>query len=126
VIIPGRVIKLEFNLGFKVERRVNLYFRQAVEDMVLNGEISILSSYESLRKHNITADFLFVNLDRVLSNDFKLPPVESFIMSIHDFVKGLSITDVKALNLDTSSVIEEKVPILIQPKQSERIHRIVE
>lgn len=125
-IIPGVLIKVDFRLGFKVERRINLYFHEVLEDMVASGEISLLSSYESLKKHEIPTDFLFINLDRVLTNDYKLPPNENFIMSIHNSIRRLSITDVKALNLDTSMVVEEKVPIVIEQEPKERIIRVLE
>ncbi len=122
-IIPGVMIKIDFRLGFKVERRVNLYFHEVLDDLVKSGEIDLRSPYESLKRHEIPADFLFINLDRVLTNDYKLPPNENFIMSIHNAIRGMSINDVKALNLDTSSVIEEKVPIIIEQPIKGRIVR---
>ena len=123
-IIPGVLIKVDFRLGFKIERKINLYFREVIEDLVKNNEISMVSQYESLKAHSIPADFLFVNLDRILISDYKLPPLRIFIMGVHNFVKRLGITDVKALGLDTSNVIEEKVPIVIDQKLKNRIVRI--
>lgn len=123
-IIPGVLIKVEFRLGFKIERKINLYFREVIEDMVKNGEISMVSQYESLKAHAIPADFLFVNLDRILTSDYKLPPLKIFIMGLHNFVRRLGITDVKALGLDSSNVIEEKVPILIGQQIKKRISRV--
>ncbi|MDD2798710.1 MAG: KUP/HAK/KT family potassium transporter [Bacteroidales bacterium] len=125
-VIPGILIKIDFRLGFKVERRINLYFHQVLEDLVKSGEINLISPYDSLKKHEIPTDFLFVNLARVLTNDYKLPPHENFVMSIHNSIRGMSITDVKALNLDTSAVIEEKVPIMIEQKTKGRIARFSE
>lgn len=123
-IIPGILIKVEFRLGFKIERKINLYFREVLDDMVQSGEISMVSQYESLKAHSIPADFLFVNLDRVLTSDYKLPPLKIFIMGLHNFVRRIGITDVKALGLDASNVIEEKVPILIGQQIKKRIKRI--
>lgn len=123
-LIPNTLIKIDFRLGFKVERRINLYFHEVLEDLVKSGEINLISPYDSLKKHQIPADFLYVNLDRVLTNDYKLPPNENFIMSIHNSLQGISINDVKALNLDTSAVIEEKVPIMIEQPLKERIKRV--
>lgn len=123
-IIPGILIKVEFRLGFKIERKINLYFREVLDDMVQSGEISMVSQYESLKAHSIPADFLFVNLDRVLTSDYKLPPLKIFIMGLHNFVRRIGITDVKALGLDASNVIEEKVPILIEQQIKKRIKRI--
>lgn len=122
-IIPGTLIKIDFKLGFKVERKINLYFRQVIEDMVANGEFSLKSPFKSLRKYDITSNFVFVNLDRVLTVDYKLPGFEGFIMNLHNIIRVISNTDVKALGLDTSSVIEEKIPILINYTVSNRIRK---
>ena len=123
-MIPGVLIKVDFRLGFKIERKINLYFREVIDDLVKSGEISMVSQYESLKAHSIPADFLYVNLDRILISDYKLPPLKIFIMGLHNFVRRLGITDVKALGLDSSNVIEEKVPIVIEQQIKKRIIRV--
>ena len=122
-IVPGVVIKVEFHLGFKVERRINVYFKQVLEDLEKTHEISMVSHYKSLKRHSIPADFLFVNLDRILINDYKLPPLKRFTMGLHNFIRGMGINDVKAYGLDTSNVIEEKIPIVIARDEKKRIRR---
>ena len=124
-IVPGVVIKVEFHLGFKVERRINVYFKQVLEDLEKTHEISMVSHYKSLKRHSIPADFLFVNLDRVLINDYKLPPLKRFTMGLHNFIRRMGINDVKAYGLDTSNVIEEKIPIVIAREEKKRIRRII-
>jgi len=123
-IIPGVLIKVDFRLGFKIERKINLYFREVIEDLVKSNEISMVSQYESLKTHNIPADCLYVNLDRILISDYKLPLKQSFIMGLHNFIRKISINDVKALGLDSSNVIEEKVPIVIEQQLKKRIIRV--
>ncbi|MFY9151078.1 MAG: KUP/HAK/KT family potassium transporter [Prolixibacteraceae bacterium] len=122
--IPGTLIRIDFHLGFKIEPRINLYFKEVLKDLVASGEIKLSSSYESLRKHHFPADFLFVNLDRIMTQDYKLSPWETMIMGIHAFTRKLSINDVKAFGLDTSSVIEEKVPISIEQPMTRKFDRI--
>lgn len=122
--IPGTLIRVDFHLGFKVEPRINLYFKEVLKDMVASGEIRLSSSYESLKKHHMPADFLFVNLDRVMSQDYKLSPWEKLTMGLHAFTRLMSINDVKALGLDTSQVIEEKVPIIVERPLNRKIKRI--
>jgi KUP system potassium uptake protein len=122
-LVNGSVIRIDFNLGFKIEPRVNLYFREVLEDMVEAGEIDLVSSYESLRKHQIPADFLFVNLDRIMTRDHKLSPWEALTMNLHTLSRMFSINDIKALGLDTSNVIEEKIPISIERPITRRIQR---
>jgi KUP system potassium uptake protein len=123
-IVPGVVIKVEFHLGFKVERRINVYFKQILEDLEKTHEISMVSHYKSLKRHSIPADFLFVNLDRVMINDYKLPGLKRFTMGLHNFIRRMGINDVKAFGLDTSNVIEEKIPIVIEREEKKRIIRI--
>jgi len=123
-MIPGVLIKVDFRLGFKIERKINLYFKEVIEDLVKSGEVSMVSQYESLKGHSIPADFLYVNLDRILISDYKLPPLKIFIMTLHNFVRRISINDVKALGLDSSNVIEEKVPIVIDQQIKKRIVRV--
>jgi KUP system potassium uptake protein len=122
--IPGVLIRIDFHLGFKIEPRINLYFKEVLKDMVSNGEIKLNSSYESLKKHHYPADFLFVNLDRIMTQDYKLSPWETMIMGLHAFTRLFSINDVKALGLDTSCVIEEKVPITIERPLNRKMQRI--
>ncbi len=123
-IIPGTLIRIDFRLGFKVEPRVNLFFKEVLKDLVASGEIKLTSSYESMRKHHFTPDFLFVNLDRIMTRDYSLSPWESMIMGLHSFTRLFSINDVKALGLDSSSVIEEKVPISVERPLTRKIQRI--
>jgi KUP system potassium uptake protein len=123
-IIPGTLIRIDFHLGFKIEPRINLFFKEVLKDMVASGEIKLTSSYESLKKHHFPPDFLFVNLDRIMSRDYSLSPWETMIMGLHSFTRLISIDDVKALGLDSSSVIEEKVPISIERPLNRKIQRI--
>jgi len=122
-IIPGTLIKIDFKLGFKIERRINLYFREVIEDMVNHKEFNLQSPFKSLQKYDITSNFLFVNLDRVLTVDYKLRGWEGFVMNLHNIIRGISSNDVKALGLDTSSTIEEKIPILLPYNEATRIRK---
>jgi len=122
--IPGTLIKVDFNLGFKMERRLNLYFREVLEDLEESGEIKLCSGFNSLKKRGFHGDFLFINIERIMTRDYKLTPWETFVMNLHYFTRLLSITDVKSLGLDSSSIIEEKVPIAIERSIDRRIQRI--
>jgi KUP system potassium uptake protein len=112
-LIPEILIKVDFKIGFKVQPRVNLFFRQVVEEMVKNEEIDLLSRYESLRKHDVTGDFRFVIIDRIQSYDIDFPARDQLIMDLYDILKRFGISEVKALGLDTSNVLIETVPLSV-------------
>ncbi len=112
-LIPDVLIKVDFKIGFKVQPRVNLFFRQLIEEMNKNKEIDLLSRYESLRRHNVMGDFRFVVIDRIQNYDFDFPPREQFIMDMYNIFKKIGISEVRSLGLDTSNVTVETVPLFI-------------
>ena len=124
VIEPDDVIKVNFKLGFKVEQKINLYFRKVVEDMVKKGEVDITSRYESLNKQNVIGDFRFVVLERFLSFENQLSLIEGMIMKAYFFIKDFTPSEDKWFGLDTSAVKIEKVPLIIRPVENVKLRRI--
>lgn len=120
-IIPGVLIRIDFHIGFKVDPKVNLYFKEIVEDMVASGEITLESSYDSLKKHGLPGDFKFVLIERIMLNDYKLSKSDNLILSIRNVAQYISIPEVRALQLDSSSTIVEQVPIIINQPVERRI-----
>ncbi|MRS01685.1 potassium transporter Kup [bacterium] len=123
-IAKGLVIRIDFHLGYKVEPKINLYFREAVEDLVKSGEIRLESGFPSLKKRGFQGDFRFVLIERIMLNDFKLSTVDSFTISLYSVVKRLSIPPDRVFNLDNTSIVVEKVPIMIDQPVGSRIMRI--
>jgi KUP system potassium uptake protein len=124
VIVPDDIIKVNFKLGFRVEQRINLYFRKVVEDMVRNGEVDITSKYESLNKQNVIGDFRFVVLEKFLSYDNQFPLFERLVMEAYFFIKQFTNSEVKWFGLDSSAVKIEKVPLIIRPAENVKLKRI--
>ncbi len=124
VLETDDVIKVNFKLGFKVEQKINLYFRKVVEDMVQKGEVDITSRYESLNKQNVIGDFRFVVLERFLSFDNQLSLVEGIIMKAYFFIKDFTPSEDKWFGLDTSAVKVEKVPLVIRPVENVKLRRV--
>jgi KUP system potassium uptake protein len=123
-IIPGILIRIDFLLGFKVDPKINLYFREVLEDLEKSGEINLQSSYESLKKHDFEGDFKFILIDRIMSRDYTLPTWENFTLALHSLVRKMSISDIRTLNLDSTITIEEQVPITIDKPVHYRVKRI--
>jgi len=116
-LIPDILIKVNFRLGFKIQPRVNLFFRQVIEEMVNNREIDIMSRYQSLRKHNVHSDFKFVLIDRIQNYDFDFSPFEQLIMNIYRLIRKIGIGEVRSYGLDTSSIIVEQVPLILETRE---------
>ncbi len=123
-IIKDDVYRIDFKLGFRVAPRINLLFRKVVEDMVKNKEVDITSRYESLSRQNVIGDFRFVVIEKHLSYDNEFPFGEKIVLDIYGFLKHFSQSEESAFGLDTSSVVVEKVPIVIAPTRDINLTRI--
>jgi len=111
-LIPGKMIRIDFKLGFRVEQRINILFRKVVEDLVANGEVDITSQYASLKKHRIAGDFRFILLEKHLSRFTTLNLYERSIMTYYFVLKRLSLSEERSFGLDSSYVDVEKVPLI--------------
>ena len=123
-IIPGVLIRVDFHIGFKVEPKINLYFKEVLEDLIESKEIVLISSFDSLRRHSFPADFKYILIDRIMPRDYKLSGMENITLALHSISRLLCISDVKALQLDSANTIEEQVPITIDQPVVNRIVRL--
>jgi KUP system potassium uptake protein len=123
-IVKGIIIRIDFHIGFRVEPRINLFFRRVVEEMVKNKEVDISSRYATLGNKKMIGDFRFVVMERFLSYENTLPIHEKIVMDIHFILKKLSISEPRAFGLDTSSVVLEQVPLVLQPQNEIQLKRV--
>ncbi|MCB2376870.1 KUP/HAK/KT family potassium transporter [Hymenobacter sp. BT635] len=124
-LAPDDAFRITFRLGFRVEQRINLYFRKVVEDLVRNREVDITSRYESLSKQHVTGDFRFVVLEKFLSVENDFPLVEKLVMQAYFYIKQFIASEDKYFGLDTSSVKVEKVPLVITPVRDVALKRVM-
>ncbi len=123
-LIPGKLIRIDFKLGFRIEQSVNLLYRKVVEELVKNGEVDITSQYTSLNKHKITGDFRFVLLEKHLSRFTNLSFYERSIMDYYFILKRLSLSEVSSFGLDSSYVDVEKVPLIFVTPDDIELNRL--
>ena len=123
-IMEDDVIRVDFYLGFRIQPRINLMFKQVVRDLVKRGEVDITSRYESLNRNNVIGDFKFVIIEKFLSYDNELPWYERIILDMYFMLKKVSLSEGRAFGLDSSSVKVEKFPIVIHPPEDISLARI--
>jgi KUP system potassium uptake protein len=123
-IIPGILIRLDFHIGFKVDTKINLYFREVLEDLVKSGEIKLESGYDSMKKYGLPGDFKFVLIERIMLNDIKLTNTENFVLTLHRLIQHISIPEVRALELDSTNTVVEQVPIVLKQSVAKRISAV--
>ncbi|HTN19517.1 MAG TPA: KUP/HAK/KT family potassium transporter [Pelobium sp.] len=112
-LIPGKLIRIDFKLGFRIEQKISVLFRKVVEDLVKNNEVDITSRYNSLSKFNVVGDFRFVVLEKILSRSNKLSFWDKVTLDYYFILKHFSLSEEKGFGLDLSFVSLEKVPLMI-------------
>ncbi|WP_037360423.1 KUP/HAK/KT family potassium transporter [Asinibacterium sp. OR53] len=115
-LVKGKVIRIDFKLGFRVQPRINLLFKKVVQEMFNRGEICVVNKYESLQRETFHADIRFVIIESFLSVENELSLKEGFIMDSYFAIKNWAQSDQKAFGLDNASTVIENVPLLINPK----------
>lgn len=123
-IVPNDIIRVEFRLGFRVEQKINLFFKKVVQDLMASKEVDFTSRYESLEKNKITGDFQFVVLEKFLSQDNELPFIERVIMKLYFWLKEISLSEERGFGLDASNVTVEKFPLIVAPVQQLKLRRV--
>jgi KUP system potassium uptake protein len=123
-LVPNKLIRIDFKLGFRVEQQINLLFRRVVEDLVRNGEVDITSRYKSLNKHKIVGDFRFVVIEKMLSRSHNLSFYEKVVMAFYGQLKKVSLSEERGFGLDLSFVTIERVPLMLAAPETVEITRV--
>ncbi len=123
-LIPNVLTRVEFRLGFQIEPKLNLFFRQVIEEMVKSKEYDFISNYPSLRKHKIPGEFRFVYISRIKNKDLDLSNFDKFVMYFYGNFAKFGTSDVEAFGLDTSNVTVENVPMFVKTTTQLKLKRI--
>ena len=123
-IMPGTIYRINFLLGFKIDRRINDYFDDVLADMMEEGTIPSRSSHPSLRAHNIPPDLKYVIIDNTYINDTLLTVKEKITLNLYNFVKYIGSDDFKAWGVSSHNVVVESAPILDQKVITNKIQLV--
>ena len=127
-LVPDTLYSITMRIGFRIEPRVSLYLRQVIEDLVASRKVDLRSTYPSLRKNGISGDFRFIIIHRVYYPESSDNRQQNLLMSLYALIGKIGIDEPKALGLDTSMVVVERVPLIISQsnRNVRRIKPIVE
>ena len=123
-IMPGTIYRINFLLGFKIDRRINDYFDQVLKDMMDDETIPARSSHPSLRTHNVPPDLKYVIIDNTYINDKLLTVKEKITLNIYNFVKYIGSDDFKAWGVSPHNVVVESAPLLDHDIVTRKIEQI--
>lgn len=110
-IVPGKIFRVDFNLGYKVKPNVKDMFTGAIEDLAQKGKIDLGNRYTSLRKHQIPADFLFIVMRNTFNLDADSPIVEIFLLNAYSVMQRIEEPPEQYLGIDRNSLLVEFIAL---------------
>jgi len=110
-IVPGKVFYVHLQVGFKVKYTVSNLFRKVVQEMEENEEVNEISRFNSLKEHDIHADFKYMFVKSMVPSENELRPLNKLAMSTYARLQRISYPVHEEFGLDTSNVEVETVPM---------------
>ncbi|WP_027632056.1 KUP/HAK/KT family potassium transporter [Clostridium hydrogeniformans] len=125
-IVPNEAFSIQFNLGFRIDQKINVFLYQVIQELACSGEVKFTPKEYMISNNNkcVVGDFKFVLLEEILSNESELSRWDSFITSVKLLIKKLTVSPAKWFGIDTSNVEVEKVPIIVGKKEALTLTRI--
>jgi KUP system potassium uptake protein len=114
-LINDKVIKVNINAGFRVQPKVELYFKNIIKELVENKELDLHIRPDGSSKYNSEPDFKFVVLEKFISFENEFSFKEGFLLNSYFSLKGFGVSDEKAFGLDKSDVVVEEIPLIFHP-----------
>lgn len=124
-LIDDKVIKVNINIGFRIQPKTEMYFKKIVQDLVAQKELNLHIRPDGSTKYNAEPDFKFVVIEKFLSVENEFALREGLLLNSYFFLKRLGQSDEKAFGLDKSDVIKEQIPLLYQPMNKINLNRII-
>ncbi|MEG2983576.1 MAG: KUP/HAK/KT family potassium transporter [Peptostreptococcaceae bacterium] len=124
-IKPNQIFSIEFELGFRVSQKINVFLREVIQDLIATGELDFTPKDYMINNScdKNVGDFRFVILEEILSNESNLSKWDNLIMSFKVFMKKITVSPEKWFGIDTSIVEIEKVPIVIGSRNKVKLTR---
>ena len=110
-IVKDKIYRIDFNLGYRVKPSVREMFTHAVADLNKKGVINLVNHYESLRKHNVLPDFLFIVMRNTFNLDSDSGYVEIFLLNAYSLLQKVEEPPEQYLGIDRNSLLVEYIAL---------------
>ncbi|WP_298306081.1 KUP/HAK/KT family potassium transporter [Flavobacterium sp.] len=122
-LLNDKVIKVVLNVGFRIQPKVELYFKKIVQDLVSRKELNLHIRPDGSTKYNNEPDFKFVIIEKFISVENEFALKEGWLLTSYFWLKKLSLSDEKAFGLDKSDVAIEEYPMVYSPTTNLELNR---
>lgn len=114
-LVDDKLIKVNLNIGFRIQAKTELYFKKIITDLVNKKELNINIRPDGSTKYNNEPDMKFVIIERFLSIENELALREGILLNSYFFLKKITLSDVSYFGLEKSDAVIEETPMIYQP-----------
>ncbi|MFI5188246.1 MAG: KUP/HAK/KT family potassium transporter [Chitinophagales bacterium] len=115
ILAPNDVYHLDFNLGFRIEPKLDLMFRTVVNELRTRGELMLERTPVSKYILNQGEDHIFILNDSYLSNDNEISQGNFFLLKFYYLLRQIAVKKEKNFGIETCNAQTEKYPLVVNP-----------
>jgi KUP system potassium uptake protein len=123
-LVDDKVIKIVLNIGFRIQPRTELYFKQIIHELIEKKELNLHLKYNGSNKYNNSVDYKFVVIEKYMSIENEFTFHERFVLNTYFSLKKYVQHDEQAFGLDRTSVQVEEVPLVYHRPAGVELERI--
>jgi len=123
-LADDKVIKVNINVGFRIQPKTEIYFKKIVQHLVANKELKLHIRPDGSTRYNPEPDFKFVVIEKFISVENEFTLREGVLLNTYFFLKNMGQRDEKAFGLEKSDVVVEEFPLIYQPMHDFELTRI--
>jgi KUP system potassium uptake protein len=123
ILAPNDIYHLTFNLGFRIEPRLDMFFRFVAQELINTKELVIDKTSDMKYCLNPIGDYKFVLGDSYLSNENNLSEWKKILLSFYYKLKEIAINEEENFGLEESNVWVEKYPLIVSPVKNLSLKR---
>jgi len=120
------VYHLTFTLGFRIDPRVDLFFRTILDELVASRELKLDPSPDFKYSMTKIGDYKFMLGDSYLSNENDLPKWKNLLLKLYYNIKKIAVKEEENFGLETNNIWIEKYPLIVKPVEKIWLKRSVD
>lgn len=118
------IYHITIHMGFRVEPRVDLFFRNIAQELLRSGELNYERNEEKKYDRNDIGDYRFIVSNSFLSYDNDLSFWKNLLLRLYYNLKVIGVREDVNYGIDRSNVVFEKYPLVFGTGDQPVLQRI--
>lgn len=115
---------ITLRLGYKTPQRINIIYRQVVQDLIQTGELPHQTRPYSIYPGSLVGNFVFCLIHKTLSLQSRIPASSRNAIHLKYAIRHLAGSKARWYGLENSTLLIEYVPLFIEDHPDKRFKRV--